>query len=193
MKITPRNDIPNFLHSSFVSFIPFSFIVDKLYEYLLFIIIALNYPKARFNCNVKDLHFCSHFLFIRNFCKRVQKEKIKERIKIHKREKTQIFSLSVGFQFITIAFLTFCFIISYYFFFFCKVEEFYVNQVNHTFQYTSTTTRINFLSMCKTCIVKIRVSHRRKLTSRTINDILNTVTHQDYVNRIQKPLKERKF
>ena len=97
MKITPRNDIPNFLHSSFVSFIPFSFIVDKLYEYLLFIIIALNYPKARFNCNVKDLHFCSHFLFIRNFCKRVQKEKIKERIKIHKREKTQIFSLSVGF------------------------------------------------------------------------------------------------
>ena len=47
--------------------------------------------------------------------------------------------------------------------------------------------------MCKASIVKIRVSHSRKLTSLTINDILNTVTHQDYVNRIQKPLKERKF
>ena len=39
--------------------------------------------------------------------------------------------------------------------------------------------------MCKATIVKIHVSHSRKLTSLTINDILNTVTHQDQVPYIE--------
>ena len=93
----PQRSFVCLLQFVFSSFITFYFIIGKLYEYILFIIIARNYPKARLNYSVKDLHFYSHFLFIPNFCRRVQKEKIKERIKTHKREKTQIFSLSVGF------------------------------------------------------------------------------------------------